>query len=313
VSLNLHLLRLFATVARTGSFSRAADILHISQPAISKSVRDFELQVGCRLLDRGPHGVKPTPEGEALIRHATALFAAERAAEEELRALRGLDQGTLRIGASTTIATYMIADYLGAFHRAHPAIELNLSSANTRAIADLMIAHEIEIALVEGPVEDRELVAEPWRTDVMVLIAAPGHPLARGGEPVAPEALVGESLVVREQGSGSRAVVDEALSARGIVPSRTLEVGGTEAIKQEVAAGLGLAIVSAATIRDQVALGKLEVIPIRGLEIKRTLWRLRIPGRLQVPAAAAFEKLLRGARTAPTLVKTGPVPSPSSA
>lgn len=103
MSLNLHLLRLFAAVARTGSFSRAADLLHISQPAISKGVRDFELQVGCRLLDRTSKGVRPTREGAALARHAETLFAAERAAEDELQALRNLDSGSLRIGASTTI------------------------------------------------------------------------------------------------------------------------------------------------------------------------------------------------------------------
>ena len=105
MSLNLHLLRLFTTVVRTGSFSRAADALHISQPAISKGVRDFELQVGCRLLDRTPKGVRPTREGKALVRHAETLFAAERAAEDELLSLRNLDSGSLRIGASTTIAT----------------------------------------------------------------------------------------------------------------------------------------------------------------------------------------------------------------
>ena len=103
MSLNLHLLRMFSTVVRSGSFSKAAEILNISQPAISKGVRDFELQVGCRLLNRTPKGVVPTPEGLALSRRAEALFAVERAAEEELSALRGLHNGSLRIGASTTI------------------------------------------------------------------------------------------------------------------------------------------------------------------------------------------------------------------
>jgi DNA-binding transcriptional LysR family regulator len=291
--LNLHLLRLFATVARTGSFSRAAEVLHISQPAISKSVRDFELQVGCRLLDRGPQGVKPTREGEALARHAATLFAAERAAEEELQAMRGLHRGSLRIGASTTIATYMIPEYLGAFNRAHPGIELNILSANTQAIADLMIGHEIDIALVEGLVEDRNLVSEPWRTDAMVLIAAPDHCFARAKEPIGLDALAGETLIVREHGSGSLQAVADALQARGIVPARTLEVGGTEAIKQVVAASVGVAIVSAATVKDQVELGKLKIVELRDFSIERTLWQLKKPGRLQSPAASAFEKLIR--------------------
>jgi DNA-binding transcriptional LysR family regulator len=210
MALNLHLLRLFATVARAGSFSKAAEILLLSQPSISKGVRDFELQLGCRLLDRTPRGVKPTREGLALMRHAETLFAAERDAEEELRALRSLDSGSLRIGASTTIATYFIPKYLGRFHAAYPGIDLQLTSANTRDIAHLMLAHEIEIGLVEGPVEEDGLVSEPWRTDVMELIVGPDHPFAREHEPIDPRRIAGETLIVREQGSGSREVIAQA-------------------------------------------------------------------------------------------------------
>ena len=201
MSLNLHLLRLFTTVVRTGSFSRAADALHISQPAISKGVRDFELQVGCRLLDRTPKGVRPTREGKALVRHAEALFAAERAAEDELLSLRSLDSGSLRIGASTTIATYMISDYLGTFHRKYPGIDLHLVIANTRDIADLMLAHDIEIALVEGPVEDDGLESHAWRTDVMSLIVDARHRFAAAERGIDGAALGDEVLIVREPGS----------------------------------------------------------------------------------------------------------------
>lgn len=293
MSLNLHLLRLFAAVVRTGSFSRAAEVLHISQPAISKGVRDFELQVGCRLLDRTPKGVRPTREGAALARHAETLFAAERAAEDELQALRSLDSGSLRIGASTTIATYMIPDYLGIFHRTFPGIDLHVVSANTSDIAGLMLAHEIEIALVEGPVEDENLVSEAWRTDVMGLIASPDHRFAAASEPIDLRLLENEILIVREPGSGTREVVAQALAAQRVEPGRTLEIGSTEAIKQAVAAGVGVAIVSMATIDDQVRLGKLKVIPIKGVHIERTLWQLKSPGRLEVPAAVAFEGIIR--------------------
>ncbi|MCC8954918.1 LysR family transcriptional regulator [Bradyrhizobium sp. Pear77] len=296
MSLNLHLLRLFAAVARTGSFSRAADLLHISQPAISKGVRDFELQVGCRLLDRTPKGVRPTREGAALARHAETLFAAERAAEDELQALRNLDSGSLRIGASTTIATYMIPEYLGVFHRAFPGIDLHVVSANTSDIAALMLGYEIEIALVEGPVEDENLTSTAWRTDVMVLIAGPDHRFAAAAGPIDVRLLNNEILIVREPGSGTREVVAQALAAHRVEPQRTLEIGSTEAIKQAVAAGVGVAIVSVATIDDQVKLGKLKVIPIKGVHIERTLWQLKSPGRLDVPAAVAFEGIIREAQ-----------------
>jgi DNA-binding transcriptional LysR family regulator len=290
--LNLHLLRLFATVARTGSFSKAAEILLLSQPAISKGVRDFELQLGCRLLDRTSRGVKPTREGTALMRHAEALFAAERAAEEELRALRDLNSGSLRIGASTTIATYFIPDYLGAFHAHYPGIDLQLTSANTRDIARLMLAHEIEIGLVEGPIEEDGLISEPWRTDVMELIVGPQHHFTLANEPIDPKRIADEVLIVREPGSGSREVIAQALGAHKIEPARTLEIGSTEAIKQVVAAGLGVAIVSEAAVKDQLALDRLKIVKMRGLRIERTLWKLKTPGRLDVPSAIAFEKLI---------------------
>jgi DNA-binding transcriptional LysR family regulator len=290
--LNLHLLRLFATVAETGSFSRATTVLNLSQPAISQGVRDFELQLGCRLLDRSPKGVKPTREGRALMRHARSVFAAERAAEEELKSLRGLDSGSLRIGASTTIATYLLPEYLGQFHRTYPGIDLHLVSANTRDIADLMLGHEIEIALVEGPVDDDGLLSEPWQTDIMTMIAAPSHPLAREDAPIDPARLAEELLVIREPGSGSREVVNQALSAYAIQPSRTLEVGSTEAIKQLVAAGVGVSIVSRAAVKDQVALQRLKMIEIAGVAIERTLWQLTVSGRLSIPAADVFKKII---------------------
>jgi DNA-binding transcriptional LysR family regulator len=292
MSLNLHLLRMFAAVVRSGSFSKAAEILNISQPAISKGVRDFELQVGCRLLNRTPKGVVPTPEGLALSRRAEALFAVERAAEEELSALRGLHNGSLRIGASTTIATYMIPRYLGAFHRAYPGVELQLISANTRDIAEQMVAQDLDVGLVEGPVDDKNLISEPWRTDVMKLIAAPDHAFARAAGPIDPKRIENEVLIVREPGSGSREVVTQALAAHGIEPLRTLEIGSTAAIKQVVAAGLGISIVSVVAVEDQVRLGRLKVLDLDDLKIERTLWQLKLPGRVAMPAARAFEKML---------------------
>lgn len=299
MSLNLHLLRMFAAVVQTGSFSRAAEALNISQPAISKGVRDFELQVGCRLLNRSPKGVVPTMEGLALSRHAETLFAAERAAEEELSALRGLHNGSLRIGASTTIATYMIARYLGAFHRAHPGVDLHLVSANTRDIAEQMSAQDIDIGLVEGPIEERNIVAEPWRTDVMKLIVAPDHAFAAAKEAIDPKRLDDEVLILREPGSGSREVVTQALTAHSIEPLRTLEIGSTAAIKQVVAAGLGVSIVSAVSVKDQVQLGHLKIAAMQGVQIERTLWRLKVPGRIAMPAARAFEKMLDDRKTFP--------------
>lgn len=291
--MNLHLFRLFAAVAKAGSFSRAADALYLSQPSVSKGVRDFEAQVGSRLLERrGPGGVTLTEAGSLLMRHATALFAAERAAEEELAALRGLHRGTLAVGASTTVATYHLPAILGAFHQRHPEIELRLTSANTREIADLLSARELDIALVEGPVEDPGIEVRPWRQEEMVLIAAPAHRLARASDPVPTAAIAEEIVIVREPGSGTRDVALAALEAHRIVPRSVLEVGSTEAIKQIVAGGLGIAIVSAAAAADQIALGKLTVLRARDFAVSRTLTRLSLPARRPSAPAAAFDMLL---------------------
>lgn len=293
MSLNLHLFRLFAAVARHGSFSRAADALHLSQPSVSKGVRDFEAQVGSRLLERrGAGGVTLTEAGGLLMRHAAALFAAERAAEEELAALRGLHRGTLAVGASTTVATYHLPPMLGAFHKRYPAVELRLTSANTREIAELLSARELDIALVEGPVDEPGIEVRPWREEEMVLIAAPDHRLARATAPVATDALAEEIVIVRELGSGTRDVALAALEAHRIVPRSILEVGSTEAIKQIVAGGLGIAIVSAAAAADQIALGKLTVLRAQGFAVRRTLTRLRLPARQPSAPAAAFDALL---------------------
>jgi DNA-binding transcriptional LysR family regulator len=291
--LNLHLLRLFAAVARHRNFSRAAEALHVSQPAVSKGVRDFEAQIGSRLLERGGQGgVTLTEAGDLLMRHAAALFAAERAAEEELAALRGLHRGSLSVGASTTIATYQLPPFLGAFHKRHPEVELRLTSGNTRAIVELLSLRELDIALVEGPVDEPGIEVRPWCEEEMVLIAAPDHRLARARAPIAMEAIAQEILLIREPGSGTRDVVLAALDARRIVPRTILEIGSTEAIKRIVAAGFGIAIVSTAAAADQIALGRLVILKPRNFAVRRMLTRLSLSARQPSAAAAAFDAML---------------------
>jgi DNA-binding transcriptional LysR family regulator len=292
MALNLHLLRLFAAVAERGSFSRAAGALRVSQPAVSKGVREFEAQVGTALLERSGGGVYPTEAGRRLLVQAHALFAAERAAEEELDGFRGLQCGSLAIGASTTIATYLLPPLLGEFSRRWPTIELHLTSANTRAIAESLVARALDIALVEGPTTEFNLRAESWRRDELVLIAAPDHRFARLSSLAVLAALEQEIFLIREPGSGTREVVAVALAKHKIRPRRTVEIGSTEAIKQMVASGFGVAIVSAAAAVDQIALGRLAVIRPPRFAVHRVLTQLTLRGRPMSAAATAFNLLL---------------------
>jgi DNA-binding transcriptional LysR family regulator len=293
--MNLHLLRLFAAVAQQGSFSRAAETLHISQPAISKGVREFEAQVGSRLLERGPGGIRLTPAGRVLAAHAQILFAAERAAEDDLASLRGLETGILAVGASTTIATYLLPPIVGAFHRAHPTIELRLASGNTQDIVDRLLARELDVALVEGPVHANGVTLQAWQPDELILIVPPTHRFASARRSVPPSSLQEEILAVREAGSGTREVVATALADARIVPRQVIEIGSTEAIKQLVASGLGVAIVSATAASDQIRLGRLCQVNLAGLTIRRMLTRISLPGRQPSAAAARFGTLLDAA------------------
>lgn len=289
--MNLNALRIFAAVVEHRGFSRAARAIHVSQPAVSKAVRTLERRAEQPLVERGGRGPRLTEAGEMLYEHARRIFALERAAEEELRARRGMEAGALHVGASTTVATYLLPPLLAEFARRHPAVELRVTSANTREVARALLAYELDVALVEGPVADERIVAEPWLEDVLVMVAAPQHPLA-AREAVAPGELAGERMLVREPGSGTREVAETALAAAGVIPARTVELGSTEAIKEAVAAGLGIAAVSRAALRDEIALGRLAVLRTAGLEIRRSFTRLALAGRPPTPAARAFLRLL---------------------
>jgi DNA-binding transcriptional LysR family regulator len=227
-------------------------------------------------------------------------LSVEQTAEEDLRALQGLHHGILRIGSSTTIATYLLPPVLATYLRSHPGIDLRLTIQNTQTILGLLLDYQLDVALVEGPVADERIECEAWRPDELVVIAAADHPLVRAAEagPL-PASLLGEQLfLVREPGSGTREVGEAALAEQGIQLKRTVELGSTEAIKETVAAGLGLAIVSKAAVVDQLRLKKLAVLPVADLDIRRTFTRVRLVDRTPSSAAHAFRQLLSETREA---------------
>lgn len=292
MALNINALRVFAAVVERGGFTKASAALHLSQPAVSKAVRGLEREVGMPLLERGPRSVRVTEAGAALYERARELFAVERSAEDELRALRGLQGGALRVGASTTVATYLLPPVLGDFQARHPRVALHVTSGNTRAVARALLGRRLDVALVEGPVDDARLSVETWRDDELVVIAPPDHPLAASKRPVALAAVAAEPFVIRERGSGTRAVAEAAFAAHGVRPRVALTLDSTEAVKQAVAAGLGLSAVSRAAAADQLALGRVREVRVAGLVIRRRLTLLRLAGRRPSAPARAFEGLL---------------------
>jgi DNA-binding transcriptional LysR family regulator len=288
--LNLHHLRLFTAVVDQGGFTKAAAALNLSQPAISKSLKELEDGLQLSLIDRSGRSVRLTEAGRLLYDRGRELFGVERVAERELRELRGLKRGVLRIGASTTIATYFLPPILGRFHLRHPRVRIRASSANTRTILRRLLESRIDVALVEGPVDHPRVDVIPWRDDELVVIAPPDHPLLSRGSVVASE-LANQQFLVREPGSGTRDVTEAALARLGVRLENTMRVGGTEVMKQGVASGLGLAIVSRAAAADQLALGRIAIVAVKDVVIRRTLTQLKLRDRASSTAARELEVL----------------------
>jgi DNA-binding transcriptional LysR family regulator len=289
--LNLHLVRIFVAVVDHGSFTRAAEALSISQSAASRAVQELERQLGLPLLERRARGVLVTDAGERLAAHARAIFVHERLAEDALGELRGLRRGRLALGASSTIGIYMLPPLLGAYRRRYPGIELFLDIGNTQQIVAHLHEHRLDVAYVEGPVADTALERAPWREDELVAIAAPDHPLA--SRPIAARDLGGAPFVLREAGSGTREVMEQALAERGIAVQVVMELGSTEAVKQAVAAGLGISIVSRFAIQLELALGRLTVLPLADMTIRRQLTRLHLSERPVSRALVAWLEVAR--------------------
>jgi len=290
--MNLNQLRVFTAVYREGSLTRAAQTLEISQPAVSKQLSDLEADLGAPLFDRLPRGVRVTQAGEVLQEHAQRILASERAAEAQIAELSGLGRGELSVGASTTIGSYLIPSLFGAFKRAHPALALSLEIANTAVIQAAVLDGRLDLGLTEGFVSSDALDVEVVASDEMVVIAAPGHPLLARTDVTARE-LTSQAVMMRERGSGTRDVIEAALRRRSIELEPSLSLGSTEALKNAVASGLGLAIVSRLSVQLELAVGRLSEVAVTDLQIHRSLHLLRLRHKGLNPAMAAFVELLR--------------------
>jgi DNA-binding transcriptional LysR family regulator len=295
MAMNLNHLRIFRAVVEEGSITGAARSLRISQPAVSKQLAELESNVGAALVDRLPRGIRLTAAGELLAEHARRIFTQERTAERELGELLGLHRGRLAVGASTTIGGYLVPRVFGDFRERYPAVTLDLGIGNTHAIQADVLEGRVDIGLTEGFADAEALDVEVFTHDEMVLITGPkgsGGPLD-GRDRVDAGELADLPFLVREAGSGTREVIDAALAERGVERRHKMVLGSTEAIKNAVARGLGVAIVSRLTVVLELEVGRLREVPIPDLAIRRALHRLTLRGRKASPAATAFLDLLK--------------------
>jgi DNA-binding transcriptional LysR family regulator len=295
MQMNLHLLRIFATVVETQSFSRAAETLYISQPAVSKAVRELERQLDLSLVERGDRptrGVRLTEAGHALVEHARGIFALERAALEDVRARVGLQRGSLTLGASTTVGGFWLPRYLSAFIQQYPEVSPALQIGNTLTISQALIDCRIDLAVVEGSVDDPRIDAVHWQDDGLLLVAAERDEITLRSR-ISAAHLNECAWLLREPGSGTREVADRFLSDHQIEPKKIIEVGSNAAIARMVAERAGIALLPAVTVAELLALKRVVQIPYRKAEgTSRPLFVLRLKDRPLSPLASAFLTML---------------------
>jgi DNA-binding transcriptional LysR family regulator len=257
-------LQVFHTVARLLSFTKAAEELHMTQPAVTFQVRQLEEQFNTRLFDRTHNRISLTDAGRQVYDYAERIFELYNQLDNSVRELTGDISGVLILGASTTIAEYMLPVLLGDFKAKNPEVTIRLKVANTDGIVNMVENNAIDLGVVEAPVNNRNLVVEECRTDQLVLVVPPGHELAK--EQVVPiRTVIKYPFICREEGSGTREVMIESMQAAGINIADmniAMELGSLEAIKGAVEAGMGVSIISKATILKELKLGTLVAVEI---------------------------------------------------
>jgi DNA-binding transcriptional LysR family regulator len=292
-------LAVFRAVARQLSFSRAADDLHLSQPAVSKHIQQLEAELGVRLFHRLGKRVELTDAGRVVADYAQRVSVLTEEVRRVLGELEGLQRGYLRLGASTTPGLYVLPEILARFRKQYPKVEITLTITNSADVTRRVLAGEVDLGFVGMPTNAPGLQVRPFADDEIVLIVPPGHPLTRQ-RVLPPDLLRTETLIVREAGSGTRQVTEAHLAQLGVAPGQVLELFGCEAVKRAVGAGLGVAFTSHHAIALEAAHKLVEVAPIPELRLKRAL---AIVARKEArPSAAilAFLALMgKGEGTAP--------------
>jgi DNA-binding transcriptional LysR family regulator len=259
VPMTLDQLRIFVAVAEREHVTRAAEILNLSQSAVSSAIFLLERSYGVKLFHRVGRGIVLTEAGKFFLGESRAILARTQAAEIALGEFLGLARGRLTIHASQTISSYFLPAYLVQFHLRFPGIELAVAVGNTAQVARAVTHGEAELGFIEGPAPDPMLAAEPVGTDEMIIVVAPDHPWANKKK-LSADDLISQDWVLREDGSGTRAVFTEAMAALGIDPRKlrvALALPSNEAVRAAVEAGLGATALSSLVCTDSLAAGKL--------------------------------------------------------
>ncbi|AHF04760.1 LysR family transcriptional regulator [Marichromatium purpuratum 984] len=286
MNVSLRQLRVFEAVARHLSYTRAAEALHLSQPAVSMQVRQLEDAAGLALFERLGKRIELTEAGRELFHYSRAINRSLQEMEEVLESLKGVNRGRLHLAAASTV-NYFAPRLLAAFQQRYPGIALELEITNRESLIQLLQANAVDLVLMGQPPDRVEVEADPFMDNPLVVIAPPEHPLA-GVSAIPLARLAEEPFVMREPGSGTRQAMERVFSEHGMTIRQGLQMTRNEAVKQAVRSGLGLSVVSLHTLELELETGRLVILDVAGFPQRRQWYLVYRRGRRLSPAARAF-------------------------
>jgi LysR family transcriptional regulator, low CO2-responsive transcriptional regulator len=298
--------RVFESVARHLNYTRAAEELFLTQPAVSMQVRQLEDQLGTPLFEHLGKRLHLTPAGLEVLGYARGVNQQLEELEGVLNRLKGLGGGRLRIAVATT-ANYFIPTLLGTYSRRYPDVTVSLDITNRETLLRSLTENTVDLVIMGRPPAEIDVEAHRFLDNPLVIVAPPGHPLAAARK-IPLERLQDEVFLVREQGSGTRIAMERFFAERSMHLRTGMEVGSNEAIKQSVQAGLGLGLLSRATIEQELALQRLVVLDVAEFPIMRHWYIVHRRGKRLSPAADTFERFVM--EEAAALLDTAPAPAP---
>lgn len=298
--MDIHVLELFCGIVESGSFSKAASAVYLTQPTVSGHIKKLEEEIGVRLLDRLGHRATPTKAGDLLYRYAKQILALRQEAQQALDELRGGLKGELVLGASSVPGGYLLPPFIGRFRAQYPDITVVLKVSDSKEIIEAVITGAYEVGAVGAQFDDSRIEYQKFAEDEMVLVVPPTHPWASRRIVKANE-LSSQPFLIRERGSGTRKIMEQALEQHHLSMSAfrvIAEMGSNEAIRQAVKAGGGIAIISRLAVASDIKCRELTAIPVAGLKLTRPFYLITHRHRSRSPICNAFLTFI-GAPTLP--------------
>ncbi len=291
LDLTFHQLTLFRAVAQYLSYTRAADQLYLSQPAVSQQIKALEQRIGMPLFARQGRGLILTPAGQELLRHSGRILGLFAGIGPLVHDIQQVQRGRVLIGASTSAGTYIVPMLLGAFHTLHPGLHIHLTVANRRVIEEYLLTHQVDLVVMSVIEHHERFVVEHLAPYELVMVASSTHPLAtRAG--LSLHDLRAETFLLHEPGTATRHDVELRFAQDGLSPARSLEFASIEAIKESVIANIGIAVLSRESISWEVEHHELSILDVQGFPLQRDWHIVHLKGQRLSLAASALRHFL---------------------